>query len=492
MKGSITIFATMSLLLVSQFVFTLLEGGRYLEADKIAEMKAETEIESIFAQYCKPLWDQYHILGYDAGQDGVFELDREKDFLKNLNAENMPTDVFRVMKLEMTEVEFDKFQVMTDTGAYRDAIVSYMKDNFAYEAGKAIYSQYQAMKDMSDDWQGDKNIQDALDVTSLSVEDMDISKSQTGLDGNVQKSEEAKIYTGTEDMENGNILTIAENAKAGGLLNLVVEDELSGAEISSKDIPSSRDNSPGNWNEEGKSSVEDKLFLNQYFSTYLSCFGNEIDTHGMKYEMEYLIGGRDSDIGNLEYVVNWMIILREAVNFAYLITDPTKQAEALNMATVISAIALSPEAIEIVKLGIMSVWAFAESLMDVRTLLAGEKIPIVKSAADWNCSLMAVPAAITGKARAKNSETGLSYSSFLRILMFFNSDETLAERAMDLAEITVRNTEGYENFRMDNCIRDVKVTMCYEYKQIFMSFVSLVKGFDGSYKISKSVKYSYY
>lgn len=71
MKGSITVFATMLLMLVSQFLFTVLEAGRNLTLTNIACMNSEAVAESVFAQYCRPLWDEYHLLAYDAGSDAM-------------------------------------------------------------------------------------------------------------------------------------------------------------------------------------------------------------------------------------------------------------------------------------------------------------------------------------------------------------------------------------------------------------------------------------
>lgn len=52
MRGSITIFATMLFMLVSQFLFTVLEAGRNLTLTNIACMNSEAVAESVFAQYC--------------------------------------------------------------------------------------------------------------------------------------------------------------------------------------------------------------------------------------------------------------------------------------------------------------------------------------------------------------------------------------------------------------------------------------------------------
>lgn len=55
MRGSITIFATMLLMLVSQFLFTVLEAGRNLTLTNIACMNSEAVAESVLhsiADHC--------------------------------------------------------------------------------------------------------------------------------------------------------------------------------------------------------------------------------------------------------------------------------------------------------------------------------------------------------------------------------------------------------------------------------------------------------
>ena len=90
MRGSITIFATMLLMLVSQFLFTVLEAGRNLTLTNIACMNSEAVAESVFAQYCRPLWDEYHLLAYDAGSDAMGNVDIEnvKSYMKQLTTDN--------------------------------------------------------------------------------------------------------------------------------------------------------------------------------------------------------------------------------------------------------------------------------------------------------------------------------------------------------------------------------------------------------------------
>ena len=64
------------------------------------------------------------------------------------------------------------------------------------------------------------------------------------------------------------------------------------------------------------------------------------------------------------------------VNYPYLWTDSGKQAEADTLALALATATTHPETKEVFKQLIMLLWAFAESTMDVRSLLSQQKIPI--------------------------------------------------------------------------------------------------------------------
>ena len=163
MRGSITIFATMLLMLVSQFLFTVLEAGRNLTLTNIACMNSEAVAESVFAQYCRPLWDEYHLLAYDAGSDAMGNVDIEnvKSYMKKLTTDNFKisdsgafaggtiVNGTSMLRLSMDELESMKYVLMTDDGGdvYTNAVVSYMKKNIGYETVKNLYSQYSSLNE---------------------------------------------------------------------------------------------------------------------------------------------------------------------------------------------------------------------------------------------------------------------------------------------------------------------------------------------------------
>ena len=97
-------------------------------------------------------------------------------------------------------------------------------------------------------------------------------------------------------------------------------------------------------------------------------------------------------------------------------------------------------------------WAFAESVLDVRELFAGGKIPLVKTSADWQISLSNLSSLMEGlDSMRKNNEHGLSYEDYLQVLILPVSKEKKVMRAMDMIEDAIRK-KGRANFYMDSCV----------------------------------------
>ena len=90
---------------------------------------------------------------------------------------------------------------------------------------------------------------------------------------------------------------------------------------------------------------------------------------------------------NLQIVLNKIRRFRMAPNFLYLQTDETKKAEAKVLAGIVSALLGNPGLTEVVAQGVLMAWAYGESIMDLRVLTAGGKVPSVKTKETWKLSL---------------------------------------------------------------------------------------------------------
>ena len=199
------------------------------------------------------------------------------------------------------------------------------------------------------------------------------------------------------------------------------------------------------------SSYTSGVLFQQYLMNHL---GNYTDPskESLAYQMEYVFGGRDNDIDNLKSVASKLLFIREGVNFACLMADNVKRTEAQALAAAIASGFLVPPAAVVIESALLLCWAFAESVLDVRELFAGGKIPLVKTSADWQISLSNLSSLMEGlDSMRKNNEHGLSYEDYLQVLILRVSKEKKVMRAMDMIEDVIRK-KGRANFYMDSCV----------------------------------------
>lgn len=145
-----------------------------------------------------------------------------------------------------------------------------------------------------------------------------------------------------------------------------------------------------------------------------------------------------------------LLAAREAANMMYLLRDPTRQSEIHEMALVIMCRNRTSRALEgIVSLALQAAWAFGESLMDVRQLLAGGKVPLVKTGATWMVSINQLAKLTELLKNGKSVEQkGMTYHEYLGILLMTGKTDTQTERTMDVVEAVMRSLPGKEGFSL--------------------------------------------
>lgn len=497
-RGSITIFAALALMLVAQLLFTLIEGARYLEMEKAVTMNTDSVLESIFADYCSPLWETYHLLGVTAAdREGTFSLNNREAQLRNLTGENLGSkgsvahfSGVSFLAAEMVDVGFDSYLLMSDQGGkvYEAAVCTYMKENFVYETAKSIYNNYDAVKELKKNYGGsDARIDEAINALE---EAEDESPNLKGRGTSIAEPQESQAQGSSEEE---NPLTAVAQAKQKGVLSLVLPQStsLSEAQLQLGQTVSHRQLQVGTGGSVSEGDWYQKVLLNQYFVNYLACYTNPREGRAMNYELEYLIGGKAADTENLRTVVGELLAIREVLNMASIVASPEKQEEAMVLAMALAGFTLNPIIIEIVKYGILAAWAFVESVLDLRTLLDGGKVSLLKSQLDWTSNVHNLPALLSGWSQAKNCPQGLGYSDYLGLVLLFHSGDKLAMRAMDVQEATVCMRPGYESFRMDHLICETKIRATYEYSPVFLGFVSLLGKKIDCFRMQTDSEYSY-
>ena len=212
--------------------------------------------------------------------------------------------------------------------------------------------------------------------------------------------------------------------------------------------------------------MTDRLLFHEYL---LRHFGNyrEPCESGLSYPLEYLVAGRDSDVANLQAVANRLLLVREGANLMYLYRDPLHRSAASTAAKILSAVLLIPEAEPLIEGLLTAGWAYCESLIDVRGLLDGDRIPLVKTSESWQLPFSQIFGfrSHMDDFRAR-SGSGMEYRDYLRVFLFLTDAEKLRMRTLDMAELRIRES-GRPRFQIDSCIVSLTVYFAAEAENRF-------------------------
>lgn len=160
------------------------------------------------------------------------------------------------------------------------------------------------------------------------------------------------------------------------------------------------------------------------------------------------------------------------------------------MAISIAGISASPILIGGIKTAILTAWAFAESILDIRTLLSGGEISLLKKDSNWTLNIDAITNINDRFLKAKNCDGGLSYKDYLGILLLLQKDKELALRTMDVQEQTLREKYKDMSLCMEDWITDVNITVKYGYQPVFFSIQKIIPSWN--YEIRAKESFGYY
>ena len=222
------------------------------------------------------------------------------------------------------------------------------------------------------------------------------------------------------------------DGSAGGTLGFFISGD---KKVSKRKISSTT------WNDvktekEGKTDLVEKglliLYAKAHFKNFLSKTKEDDKKEALRYGLEYLIAGKESDEANLSSVANRIFGLRTIVWYGYFLTRKDKMAEAEAIAAAIASVLALPAAIEIIKYGIVMGWSMDEARKEVKSLLKGEDIPLLPG---------------------KSEGVKLKYQSFLDSFLVIASGK-LPVRMVKLIEQNIK-LRYYQGFRADSMFAGV-------------------------------------
>lgn len=415
-KGEITAFLSLIFLLLLSFAGAMIESAsiQVLKNNKYAD--ASLAMESVFAEYQKEVLEEYDLFVLDGSYDsGEFAEDK---ILRRLDYYGADVSGSKIEKLEF----------LTDGGgrAFYEQAVRYIQEKTGIHA-------------MSDEtWE-----------TPIDIEEEAI-KARQELETILEES-------GEQLPKENNPIQIISDIRNSAFLKVLVsnEAELSNNSLKKERLSSVRKLREGRGRLDSMTVMNDavgRLAFQSYLLEHFSDITQKKQERALDYELEYLIAGCENDKKNLEIVTKKIAALRCAVNYAYLLTDEEKRAEAKVMAVGLCVLLTVPGITEAVKQALLLAWAYGESIVELRTLISGKRVPFVKTKENWQLQLSAL-LHLTDDGMQKSTEEnekGMSYRDYLKTFLVLEKKETLSMRALDLIESNL-------NIKADDCVVRMQV-----------------------------------
>lgn len=445
-KAQVTVFLSLIMVILLGFIGSMIEVTKIHNIKANARMYNEGAIQSVFAEYHSKLQKKYGIFTLDATYEGnSFHSD---NVLERLSFFGGNGDC-----AEITEL-----QLLSDYNgaAFLDQVIYYMKDT-------TVSGFFDNLLGNEGSWE---------EVTSEDIEEnlSFLGELQENITTNLESQEDTE-----EQAENP--LNIFSGLDMNGMLNLVLskEDEVSKSSVTLELMPSKRvlQKGIGVGLQNTSSSTIQKAYLVEYimkkFTSALK--DKEIEesleeleeTKELKYQIEYILSEKSSDKENLKAVVHKLILMRAPINYAVLYQDVAKKAEVYTLATTLAALVGAVGTEEIIAQALMLSWSYGESIVDVKSLLAGKKLKVVKETKDWQLDLGSMlNLGQENLVEGMGDDEGMGYEDYLRILLYLKNIEELPMLTLDMVENYMQNAENQKWYKVDSCINRIKVIVDLE------------------------------
>ncbi len=449
-KGYITVFLALSLTLILSLVFTVIQGARISAIRMKFECVADIGMNSVLAEYHRELLEQYDLLFVDMSYGGSQpSVGNTEAHLKNYMQKNLQPEggfasgmgVRDFLAMSADNVHIGRYSIASDEegAVLKRQITDYMSD---YPIGAIL---------------------EKINLSTSEIEKYGLESRDVGAERARYEAEIDEIGLPMEEVEEGvfeevpldNPADVANATRSSGVLNLVLENPsaVSAVKVNVNDYISHRSCIRGTGvcaEAEAVSGAVNELVFPVYLFEKCGYYSAEMEKSLLKYQIEYILAGKDVDWENLEYVAKRLLLWREVANVIYILSDSAKMAEARAAAAALAAVVMCPALLEPVAYTILFAWAYVESLQDVKTLLSGGRVPIMKTAAEWKTGIGSLTN-VRGSLAADSGGRGLSYKEYLQIMLFIQKKEKRTFRAMDIMEMDIRRTPGNARFRMDAC-----------------------------------------
>lgn len=470
-RGSVTIFfslfmAVFLILIQVMFHSVQIAGGRVQ-----VEAGVEEGLYSVFAGYQRELLEKYHVFFLDGGYgSGALQPGYMYQILEeSIGRSCSPGKTFRGFrgenqwKISNPSGKICGYTLATDQKgqAFKMQAVDYMKDTVGIQGIQLLLQQMKMQTQIIKEQEQSGSIDQAKQAFQSYKEEKDKAEQ-----GGQENSQQELAEPGPVPEDFVNPLEVIQQWKDRGILALVLpaEDMISSGKFSGAESLLKRNCEQGMgaiYSGENPNTAWNNIIFQEYMVRHLKTYTDEkerdgLPGEGLSYQLEYAVAGKNTDMENLKSVVMRLLAVREAANLTFLLSDPSSQAQIQEMALTICSYIGMPFLGSVVSLALQAAWAFGESVLDVRQLLQGQEIPLIKTGTSWQLSLNQLGKLTQGLQNQGTQQKGMSYEEYLRLLLFLGNSQEQVLRTMDIVEQEIRKTEGNGNFRMDLCVSYLK------------------------------------
>ena len=406
-KGEVTAFLSILFLLFLSLTATIIESASVQITKNKRRVDVERAVESVFAEYQKDLLEEYDVFALDSTYErGIFAeknlLDRRTWFYC------AGKGTYKVEKIQLLSDDFGR--------AFREQVITYMKQKSGIKMWRNL--QEQQLNGKSREKEQEVYEEEGKEVTSSLEQSVGGGTTTSGERQSTRNFFRNKNKRhALDDCPEGD-----ECIRKGGYIErIAVQTKTAKGRGTFKTL-------------EEKSKTMSKLYFTSYLLEKFSAADKPDEKKKLSYELEYVIGGKESDRENLDIVVTKLVGMRFPANYGFLLSDSVKKAEAETMAAALAGVIALPALIGVIKQAILLAWAFGESIIDVRSLLEGGKVELIKNQENWKLQLSSLLEIGKEDIDVQKDERGLSYREYLRMLLFLQKEEECTMRSLDIVE----------------------------------------------------------
>lgn len=488
-KGTITVFMSLIGVLFLSLLCTTIESARMQGCRAKAAAALDLGMFSVMGQFERELLERYDVFFLDGASGGSsYSMEQVNQELSEFMEYNVDPNKGRLLKgfdpfsIRMTGTEVTGVSLATDDNgaAFYQQAVGFMRENFPTEVLSALLerrSDGERLEEAAELYEKRDEVV-AGQLEELEQQQKELEQRQEAERQQAEAAGQEIIQPETEEKPelpaSKNPLLVIAKIKQKGLMKLVLGEKAVSEKALPSESPSKRSRKKGSLAVEKKySGLTSDLIFQEYLFERFSLFTDEEKEGVLDYELEYILCGKNSDEKNLKSVINRLLLLREGANFLFLASDTASMESARAVAALLVGMIPIPGLATVTAYALLLAWAYAESLLDLRELMAGGKVPVLKNQDSWRLDLMSIPDLMEIlEGTDGSSENGLSYAGYLQILYTLGSRSKYPMRALDMVEGYMRQRPATADFRIDHAICKIETSANYTIPSLFLRIPS--------------------